>query len=54
MDFATPYLRHALAFVGITDVDIIAADRLNSDADESMDRARTQIAEVVHLAARAA
>ena len=53
-DFATPYLRHALAFVGITDVEIIAADRVNDNADESMDRARAQIAEVVHLPARAA
>ena len=25
MDFATPYLRHALSFVGITDVEIVAA-----------------------------
>ena len=54
MDFATPYLRHALAFVGITDVEFVAADRLNSEAEESMDRARARIAELVHLAPRAA
>ena len=54
MDFATPYLRHALSFVGITDVEIIAADRVNSDAEESMDRARAQIAELIHLSAQAA
>jgi len=54
MDFATPYLRHALAFLGITDVEIIAADRVNSNADESMDRARAQIAELIHLPAEAA
>jgi FMN-dependent NADH-azoreductase len=54
MDFATPYLRHALSFLGITEVDVIAADELNSRADESMDRARAQIAELVHLNARAA
>ncbi len=53
-DFATPYLRHALAFIGITDVEFIAADRLNSEAEESMDRARAHIAELVHLAPRAA
>lgn len=53
-DFATPYLRHALAFIGITDVEFIAADRLNSEAEESMDRARARIAELVHLAPRAA
>ena len=49
VDFATPYLRHALSFVGITDVEIIAADRVNSDAAESLDRARAQIAELIHL-----
>ena len=54
MDFATPYLRHALAFLGITDVEVIAADRVNSNKDESMDRARAEIAELVHLSAHAA
>ena len=53
-DFATPYLRHALAFVGITDVEFIAADRLNTQADESIDAARARIAELIHLAPRAA
>jgi len=54
VDFATPYLRHALGFIGITDIEIIAADRLNSQADEAMDSARARIAELVHLAAQAA
>ena len=54
IDFATPYLRHALAFVGINDVEVIAADQLNNDAGESMDRARAQIAAVIHLSAQAA
>ena len=54
MDFATPYLRHALSFVGITDVEIVAADRVNNNAEESMDRARAHIAETVHLSAAAA
>jgi FMN-dependent NADH-azoreductase len=52
VDFATPYLRHALAFLGITDVDVIAADRLNSRADESIDAARIRIAELIHTAPR--
>ena len=51
MDFATPYLRHALAFVGITEVEIVTADRINSDKHESMDRARAQIADLIHLTA---
>jgi FMN-dependent NADH-azoreductase len=54
VDFATPYLKHALGFIGITDVEIIAADRLNSQADESMDAARARIAELIHLAPQAA
>jgi len=54
MDFATPYLQHALAFVGITDVEIIAADRLNSQREETMDAARARIAELVPLSPQAA
>jgi len=54
MDFATPYLKHALAFVGITDVEIIAADKLNSQREETMDAARAHIAELVHLSPQAA
>ena len=54
MDFATPDLRHALAFVGITDVEIVAADRLNSEAEESLNKAREQIANLVHLSTQAA
>lgn len=52
VDFATPYLRHALSFIGITDVDVIAADRLNSRSDESIDAARIRIAELIHTAPR--
>ncbi len=48
VDFATPYLRHALAFVGITDVEIIAADQLNQSADDSIDAARVRIADLIH------
>jgi len=54
LDFATPYLKHVLGFIGITDVEIIAADRLNSQAGEAMDGARARIADLVHLAPRAA
>lgn len=52
VDFATPYLRHALGFIGITDVDVIAADQLNSRAEESIDAARVRIAELIHTAPR--
>jgi FMN-dependent NADH-azoreductase len=52
VDFATPYLRHALAFIGITDVEVIAAEQLNSKAEESIDAARVRIAELIHTAPR--
>ncbi len=52
VDFATPYLRQALRFVGITDVDIIAAERLNISADDSIDAARMRIADLIHTSQR--
>lgn len=54
VDFATPYLRQVLAFIGIDDVEIVAADQLNSNADDAMDRARAKIAELIHLTPTAA
>jgi FMN-dependent NADH-azoreductase len=54
IDFATPYLRHLLSFIGITDVEIIAAEKMNTRAEESLDAARARIAELVHLSAAAA
>lgn len=48
VDFATPYLRQALQFVGISDIEIIAADQLNVDADGAIDAARARIAECIH------
>ncbi|MDH3615755.1 MAG: NAD(P)H-dependent oxidoreductase [Gammaproteobacteria bacterium] len=54
MDFATPYLRHALGFIGITDVEVIAAEKLNSQAEESKDAARLRMADLIHLAPHAA
>ena len=52
LDFATPYLRHVLGFIGITDVEVIAAEQLNSKAEESIDAARVRIAELIHTAPR--
>ena len=43
IDFATPYLRHVLGFIGITDVSVVAADRLMLDAEGSMARAHAAI-----------
>lgn len=44
IDFATPYVRHVLGFVGIHDVSIIAADQLMATGDEKLKTARDQIA----------
>ena len=52
IDFATPYLRQALGFVGITDVEIVAADQLNNVGDDSIDAARVRIADLIHTAQR--
>ena len=43
IDFATPYLRHVLGFVGIDDVTVIAADRLSLGAEESVAKANAEI-----------
>lgn len=43
MDFATPYLRHVLGFLGITDVHVIAADMTVSDPDTVTARVTQQI-----------
>jgi FMN-dependent NADH-azoreductase len=46
MDFATPYLRHALAFVGITDVEFIAAEQLMVDEGAAIAGAEARIEEI--------
>lgn len=48
LDFATPYIRQALRFVGITDVEIIPADQLNQKSADSVNAARAQIADLIH------
>lgn len=45
-DFATTYLRHVLGFVGITEVEIIAADQQALDAEASVSKAKAAIAEL--------
>ena len=43
IDFASGYLRHILGFLGITDVEFVAADRLAFDRDAGMARARDAV-----------
>lgn len=42
-DYASGYLRHVLGFIGITDVEIVAADRLMFDAEGAIAGATSQI-----------
>lgn len=43
IDFATPYVRHVLGFVGIHDVETIAADQLMATGDGKIQAAREAI-----------
>ena len=54
VDFATPYLRHVLGFVGINDIEFIGARGADRGNHEALDTARARIAELVHLGPRAA
>ena len=48
VDFATPYLRQMLKFIGIRAVEVIAADQQNLRGDEAVSQARARIAEIIH------
>lgn len=50
-DFATPYLKHLLGFIGITDVEVIAADALGNDTDKKLDAALGRIDELTRARA---
>jgi len=43
IDFATPYLRHVLGFLGITDVEIVSADRQTGRGADAVADARSRI-----------
>ena len=43
MDFATPYVRRALAFIGITDVTVIAADQLMMGGEDKIVAVTAQV-----------
>ncbi len=47
VDFATPYLRQALRFLGITDVSVITAPQAGRELPDVLDDARRQIAAAV-------
>ena len=43
VDFVSEYLKLVLGFIGIEDINIIAADQMNVDADSSYQKALDQI-----------
>ena len=43
VDFAVPYMKHVLGFLGIHDVEVIAADQIMVDAEKSTSKARKEI-----------
>ncbi len=45
-DFVMPYLKHVFGFLGISDVEFIAADQLMMSENDSLQRARTTIEQV--------
>lgn len=48
IDFAGPYLRHVLAFVGVTDVAFVTADALMQDLDGKLIEANARIDDLMH------
>ena len=46
IDYASRYLRHMLGFIGITDIEIVAADQQAIDAEGSVQKAKDAIAQL--------
>jgi len=44
MDFASGYLKHIFGFIGLQDVRLVAAERMNVDPDTALAEARRQLA----------
>ena len=47
VDFLVPYMKQVASFIGIKNVEVIAADRMNVDADASLGEAHQQLEELV-------
>ncbi|MGF1476863.1 MAG: FMN-dependent NADH-azoreductase [Geminicoccaceae bacterium] len=43
IDFATPFVRHVLQFIGISDVHVVLADRLMFEGEAQLEKARAQL-----------
>lgn len=51
IDFAIPYMKHVLGFLGIQDVEVITAGQLMVDAETAIANAKQQIEDFEHHAA---
>jgi len=47
VDFVVPYLKQVAAFIGVKNVEVIAADATNANRDAALEKARTKIADLV-------
>ena len=47
LDFATDYMRHVLSFIGITEVDVVAADRMAVDPEAALKAANDSVLRLV-------
>ncbi|MEM6889572.1 MAG: NAD(P)H-dependent oxidoreductase [Pseudomonadota bacterium] len=43
IDFASGYMKHIMGFIGITDVSVIAAERVMADAERAVNEANAQV-----------
>ncbi len=46
IDYASGYARHVLGFIGITDVDVVAADQMAMDPENTLTKAHNAVTEL--------
>lgn len=46
IDFLTPWLRHFLGFIGISDVEIVQAEAINRNGEKAVEEARASISSI--------
>lgn len=50
VDFVVPYMKQVAGFIGIKNIEVVAADRMNVDADASLKKAQDEVAVLVQNA----
>lgn len=50
VDFVVPYMKQVAGFIGIKNIEVVAADRMNVDADASLEKVRYEVAVLVQNA----